>query len=180
MRRVVVLVGTLLIADCSSPAAEPPSVALSGDRCILQTIVAPGAREAALCAEAFVTRQGYTSAAVTDTVGLYAEFIEPGESWVAVLANRHGMLPSAATWVCRLDSVFQVVFPYLPSHPYAAPRLLMKGFDAGARVDTLGGPWARLVRLKADLTGIEVRHSEFLITDSVWTRVGCVRRPALR
>ncbi len=180
MRRAVVLVGTLLLADCSSPAAEPPSVVLSGDRCALQGIVVPGPGEAALCAEAFVAKQGYTSAAVTDTVGLRAEFIEPGGSRVATLANRHGMLPSAATWVCRLDNAFQVVFPYLPSHPYAAPRFLAKGFDAGAPVDTLRGPWARLVRLKADLTGIEMRHSEFPSADSVWTRLGCVRRPALR
>jgi len=176
----VVVAGMLQTAGCSSPVADKPTVELQAARCALRGAAVAGPREAALCAEAFVAQQGYTTATVTDTSGLRAEFIEPGRNWSEVLAGRRGMLPSAATWVCPLSDAFLVIFPYLAGHPYAAPRLLQKGFGARAPVDTLRGPWARIVRISAALGDLKMRHSEFDDGEAVWRRNGGIEGGSLR
>jgi hypothetical protein len=107
-------------------------------------------------------------------------FIEPGRTPSEVFTTRRGMLPSAATWVCARSDGFLVVFPYQTGHPYAAPRSEIGGFEPGAPVDTLRGSFARVVRIRPDLGGIEMRHTEFVDSDAVWRSNGCIERGSLR
>ena len=168
----------LAFQACARPArpASRPDVALHQDQCAVLTGSAANALAATICAEAFILRQGFTLAVVTDTSELRWGFIEPGANRRELLANRRGMLPPQAKWVCPMGRSFLIFFPYLGTHPYAAPRIMLKG--AGA-VDTLRGPWGRIVTMTAFppvLKDVEIRHSE-LTDDSVAFRGhGCLVR----
>jgi hypothetical protein len=117
------------------------------------------------CAEAFITRNGYTdNPAVTDTTQLAFESIEVAATLADLRAGRRGMLEPQAYGICRDVGryAFIVVFRYAP-----------RAFGRTVPLDrTTTG---RAVTMDSALTGLRVQHQDFNLAAVEVPYVGCRR-----
>jgi hypothetical protein len=149
--RVVVLAAVLFIAACSSHSdrlADTPAIFGTGSaisQCRLARPIPEGRDSLAVkCAEAFVLRNGYTDAPVTDSTLLAHEFIEPGGSALEVLQHRRSTLAARAILLCndrRDHPGFTVAFAYRGDTAYSQ---------------------ARAVTMDTSFGGLRIEHVDFL------------------
>ena len=123
-------------------------------------------KQAILCAEAFVRRNGYTLAsAIGDSAQIASESIELARSFAHLLEQRHGTLQSTAYGVCR-DSVwagFTVVFAYRPE------RFPDSASEANQRTSS------RAVTMDSAYQHLRVEHREMALATVDQGRHGCHR-----
>lgn len=114
-------------------------------------------RHAVACAEDFIARNGYTSAAVADTTQLASESIEYAQSAAELVRLRQGGLQPRAFGVCEMEggSEFTVVFLYARGSEHENGRAV-----------TMSGGFDRL----------RVQHRDFILANVRERRHGC--RPA--